>query len=148
LADYKVIKEPPKDARAVIPPDGVPIRGGDPPTLLVAPRRADYRQIYAAGAAIASLPPLDQILHIRAALHQGGAYDFQRDPIRQETQPAYANASNYAVGVYLAGAGYPLWAAQKMAEAYAFFNSNNYGSKNQTDWLEQGWRDATAGRWK
>jgi len=124
--DYKVIKEPPKDAKVVIPSDGTPVRGGDPPTLLIAPTRADYRQVYAAGQAIASLPPFDQIVHIRAALHQGGTYDFQRDPIRQEIQPAYANASNYAVGAYLAGAGYPLWAARKMAEAYALFNSSNY----------------------
>lgn len=92
--------------------------------------------MYAAGQLIASLPPFAQIVHIRAALHQGGTYDFQRDPIRQETQPAYA--SNYAVGVYLAGAGYSLGAASKMAEAFALFNSTNYGSKNQTDWLEQG----------
>jgi hypothetical protein len=94
------------------------------------------------------LPRLDQIVHIRAALHQGGSYDFQRDPTRQEIQPAYANASNYAVGVYLAGAGYPAWAARKMAEAYALFKSSDYGSKHQTDWLDQGWQDATTGRWK
>jgi len=49
LAEYKVIKEPPKDAKVVIPPDGVPVRGGDPPTLLIAPPQADYRQVYAAG---------------------------------------------------------------------------------------------------
>jgi hypothetical protein len=148
LVDYKVIKEPPKDAKVVIPPDGAPIRGGDPPTLLIAPRHADYRQVYAAGQAIASMPPLDQIVHIRAALHQGGTYDFQRDPIRQETRPAYANASNYAVGVYLAGAGYALSTTRRMAEAYAYLNSSNYGDKNQIGWIEQAWRDATAGRWK
>jgi hypothetical protein len=148
LVDYKVIREPPNDAKVVIPPDGLPIRAGDPPTLLIAPPHADYRLVYAAGQAIAPLPPFDQIPHIRTALRQGGTYDFQRDPIRQETQPVYANASNYAVGVYLAGAGYSLWAARKMAQAYALFNSSNYGSKNQIDWLEQGWRDATAGRWK
>lgn len=146
--DYKVTTEPPKDAKAVVPPDGVPIRGGNPPKLLIAPAHSDYRQVYAAGRAIAQLSPFDQILHIRAALQQGGTYDFQRDPIRQEIQPAYANASNYAVGVYLAGAGYSLWAAHTMAEVYALFHSSNYGSKNQADWLEQGWRDATAGRWK
>jgi hypothetical protein len=121
LADYKVIKEPPKDAKVVIPADGVPIKAGDPPALLIAPPRADFRQVFAAGQAIASLPPLDQTVHIRAALHQGGTYDFQRDPIRQETQPAYANASNYAVGVYLAGAGYPLWAAQKNGRGLCAF---------------------------
>jgi hypothetical protein len=97
LADYKVITEPPKDAKVVVPPNGVPIRGGDSPILLIAPPHSDYRKVYAAGRAIAPLSPLDQILHIRAAPTAGrGAYDFQRDPIRQEIQPAYANASNYA----------------------------------------------------
>lgn len=148
FADYKVIKEPPADAKVVIPPDGTPIRGGDSLHLLIAPPYADYRLVYAAGRAIASLQPLDQLLHIRAALRQGGTYDFQRDPIRQETQPAYADASNYAVGVYLAGAGYPLSATRKLAEIYAFFNSSNYGSQRQADWIAQGWHDATAGRWK
>jgi hypothetical protein len=148
FADYKVIREPPGDAKAVVPPDGVPVSGGDPPTLLIAPRHANYRQIYAAGKAIASAPLPIQIALIRANLRQGGAYDFQRDPVRQETQPAYANASNYAVGVYMAGAGYSLELARGTAETYAFFNSSNYGSKNQTAWLKQGWRDANSGRWK
>lgn len=148
LADYKVIKEPPRDAKVVILPDGKPVGAGDPPKLLIAPPYTDYRQVYAAGRAIASLQPLDQLLHIRAALRQGGSYDFQRDPIRQETQPAYADASNYAVGVYLAGAGYPLWATRKLAEIYALFNSSNYNSPRQADWIAQGWQDATAGRWK
>ena len=121
---------------------------GDPPTLLIAPPHADYRQVYVAGQSIASLPPLDQIFHIRGALHQGGSYDFQRDAIRQEFQPAYTNASNYAVGVYMAGAGYSLWETQRIAETYAFFNSRNYNSKNQKDWTTAGWNDATAGRWK
>jgi hypothetical protein len=148
FTDYKVIKEPPRDAKAVVPPDGVPVSGGDPPTLLIAPRHANYRQVYAAGKAIASAPLQIQIALIRANLRQGGTYDFQRDPIREETQPAYANASNYAVGVYMAGAGYSLELARGMAETYAFFNSSNYGNKNQTAWLEQGWRDANSGRWK
>lgn len=94
------------------------------------------------------MPPYDQLIHIRTALHQGGTYDFQRDPIRQEARPVYANASNNAVGVYLAGAGYSLFVTRKMAQIYALFNSSNYGEKNQIGWIEQGWRDAIAGRWK
>jgi hypothetical protein len=148
FADYKVIREPPQDANVVVPPDGVPVSVGDPPTLLIAPRHANYRQVYAAGKAIASAPLPIQIALTRANLRQGGTYDFQRDSVRQETQPAYANASNYAVGVYLAGAGYSLELARGMAETYAFFNSSNYGNKNQTAWLEQGWHDANSGRWR
>jgi hypothetical protein len=146
--DYKPVKEPPRDAKVVVPPDGVPITAGNPPTLLIAPPHADYRQVYAAGQAVAAMPPLDQILHIRAALRQGGTYDFQRDPIRQEAQRAYANASNYAVGVYMAGAGYTLWETLHAAEVYAFFNSSNYNSQKQKDWTTAGWNDAQIGRWK
>jgi len=126
----------------------VPVTGGDPTTPLIAPRDANYRQVYAAGKAIASAPLPVQIALIRANLRQGGTFDFQRDPVRQETQPAYANASNYAVGVYRAGAGYSLPLARGMAETYALFNSSNYGAENQAAWLEQGWRDANSGRWK
>jgi hypothetical protein len=112
-SDYK----PPRDAKVVIPADGVPISAGNPPTLLIAPPHADFRQVYAAGQAIAAMAPLDQILHIRAALRQGGTFDFQGNPIRQEAYPSYANASNYAVGVYMAGAGYSLWGTLHAAEA-------------------------------
>jgi len=122
-ADFTIIKEPPHDAKIVIPSDGVPISGGDPPKLLIAPPRADFRQVFAAGQTIALLRYVEQIRRGYAALHQGGTYDFQRDPM-----PAYANASNYAVGVYMAGAGYSLWETLRIAEAYAFFNSKNYNS--------------------
>jgi hypothetical protein len=147
-SDYKLVKEPPRDAKVVIAADGIPISAGNPPTLLIAPPHADFRQVYAAGQAIAAMAPLGQILHIRAALRQGGTFDFQRNPIRQEAYPSYANASNYAVGVYMAGAGYSLWETLHAAEAYAFFNSSNYNSQKQTDWTTAGWNDATAGRWK
>jgi len=61
LADYKSVKEPPKDAKVVTPPDGVPIAAGDPPTVLIAPPHADFREVYAAGQSIASLPYSEQI---------------------------------------------------------------------------------------
>ncbi len=139
------VKEPPRDAKIVIPADGVPISGGNPPKLLIAPPHADFRQVYAAGQAIASLPYKEQIRRGYAALHQGGTYDFQRDPITQEAYSAYANASNYTVGVYMAGAGYSRWQTLRIAEMYAFFNSSNYNSQDQEDWTTAGWNDANAG---
>jgi hypothetical protein len=148
LADYRAVRKPPRDAKVVIPPDGAPITAGDPTTLLIAPPHADFRQVYAAGQTVASLPYAEQIRRGYAALHHGGTYDFQRDPTRQEIQPAYANASNYAVGVYMAGGGYSLQQTPNIAETYAFFNSSNYGSQEQKDWTTAGWNDATAGRWK
>ena len=44
---YQLIKKPPEDAKVVAPPDGVPIRGGNPPKPLIAPPHADYRKVYA-----------------------------------------------------------------------------------------------------
>ena len=148
LANYRIIKEPPSDAKLVVPPDGVPISAGDPRTVLLAPPRADFRAVYAAGRAIAALPYADQIRQGYAALHHGGTFDFQRNAATQEDYKAYEHASNYAVGVYMAGAGYSLRQTLHIAEAYAFFNSSNYGSKEQKDWTTAGWQDATAGRWK
>ena len=79
FADYKVIEEPPRDAKIVITPDGVPISGGDPPILLIAPPRADFREVYPAGQAIASLALSEQYSLARAAIAQGETYDFQWD---------------------------------------------------------------------
>jgi len=45
FADYKVIKEPPGDAKVAVPRDGVGITAGDPTTPLIAPRHANYRQV-------------------------------------------------------------------------------------------------------
>jgi hypothetical protein len=53
---YRLVKEPPKDAKIVVPPDGVPIQGGDPPKPLIAPPHAEYHQVYTAGRAIAQRP--------------------------------------------------------------------------------------------
>ena len=94
LVDYNVIKEPPEDAKVVIPPDGAPVKGGDPPTLLIAPPHADFRQVYAAGQAIASLSYLEQIRRGHAALAHGGAFDFQRNVATHEDYKAYEHASN------------------------------------------------------
>jgi hypothetical protein len=48
----------------------------------------------------------------------------------------------------MAGAGYSLQDTLNIARTYAFFNSSNYGSREQKEWTTRGWNDATAGRWK
>ncbi|MGH6851494.1 MAG: hypothetical protein ACREDD_13790 [Methylocella sp.] len=113
----------------------------------MAPPRADFREVYAAGLRIASDPLPFQVPQIEASLSQGDLYDFQRDPIRQEVYPAYADASNYAVGVYMVGAGFALFYTLRMAEAYALFHSSDYGIRGQRASTIKGWKDATAGRW-
>jgi hypothetical protein len=105
---YEPVKEPPKDAKIVIPPDGAPILGGDPPKPLIAPPHADFRQVCAAGQAIARRQVWEQYPPAYAAIAQGGQFDFQRDTAALKLYKAYIPAANYAVGVYMAGAGYTL----------------------------------------
>ena len=84
LADYKPVHELPDDAVVVTTPDGRPIYDKDSETKkLMAPPRADFRQIYAAGRAVASLPYSEQYRQAHAAIAQEGAYDFQRDVQQQ-----------------------------------------------------------------
>ncbi|MFZ3233955.1 MAG: hypothetical protein WA417_22400 [Stellaceae bacterium] len=148
LGNYTVIDKPPRDAKVVIPPDGAPIRGGDPPTLLIAPPQADYRQVYAAGQAIASLPFSEQYSRARAAIAQGGTYDFQRNVSELKLYHAYIPAANYAAGVYMAGAGYSLFDTLSLAKIYAFGHSSNYNTQDREHWIESGWNDANSGRWR
>jgi hypothetical protein len=70
----------PKDTVAVTRPDGSTIYGPDSTTKkLMAPPRANFQEVYAAGERIADLSLLQQIDPARTALHQFGTYDFQRD---------------------------------------------------------------------
>jgi hypothetical protein len=96
----------PNDAVAVTRPDGTTI--GDPDSTagkLMAPPRANFQEVYAAGERIANWPLLQQIDAARTALQQFGTYDFQRDKATNTWFFEYVHAANYAVGVYLAGAG-------------------------------------------
>lgn len=70
-----------------------------------------------------------------------GHFDFQRDGgtfIRP-----YTNSSNYAVGVYLAGAEYTWNVASYIASAFSHTMSSNAGSREQIEWWARGWNDAT-----
>jgi hypothetical protein len=149
LANFTPVHELPTDATVVVPPDGVPIQDVSSQTgKLMAPPHADFHKVYAAGLAIASLSYVEQYSRGHAAVAHGGTFDFQRDVATKKLYHAYEHASNYAVGVYMAGAGYSLRETLGIAEAYALFNSSNFGSKEQKDWTIAGWNDATAGRWK
>ena len=122
--DYVRIKEIPKDAKLVIPPDGKPIPDSSSAFgTLLAPRDADYREVYAAGRRIENFSIAEQFHYIRAAIGQGGKYDFQRDPARKTFYRAYVNAANYSAGVYMAGGGYTLKQTRAAATLYAFWNS-------------------------
>lgn len=143
------VHELPHDAVAVVPPGGKPIEDRHSLTgKLMAPPYADFRQVYTAGKAIADLPWSKQYPLGRAAIAQGGTYDFQRDVPHLKFYDAYVHAANYAVGVYMAGAGHSLPATLLLAKYYAWRHSSNYDAQDQEDWITRGWIDANSGRWK
>lgn len=145
---YTPVDGLPFDAKVVVPKDGVPIAGGDPPTLLMAPPRADFREVYAAGRSISDLPFWEQYPRAHNAIAQEGTYDFQRDVQSQKLYRGYIPAANYAVGVYMAGAGYSLLETLSLAKIYAYGHSSNYKSQDREEWITRGWQDAIMGRWK
>ena len=70
------------------------------------------------------------------AVGQGGAFDFQRSGTIFIS--AYTNASNFAVGAYLGGAGYSKFAASAISNTYAFFNSSNGATAAQATYRNAG----------
>lgn len=140
----------PKDAVVVTRPDGTPILDPSSPTgKLMAPPRSDFRQVYAAGQAIAPYPLSYEIIKGYFAVAHEGSFDFQRDKAKQILYTKYINASNYAVGVYMAGAGFSQDETQKIAGTWASIVSSNYKDREpQKAWIQAGWYDANSGVWK
>jgi len=115
------------------PKDAVEFKSGDGATFL-APPKADFNQVFAAGQA-------NGALGANAAVGHFGTFDFQRDG--NTFYSAYTDASNYAVGVYMAGAGYTLDQTIDIGRLFAFGYSSNAGAAAQREWWERGWTDAT-----
>jgi hypothetical protein len=143
------VRDLPKDAIVVTRPDGTTIDDPSSPTKkLMAPPRANFQEVYAAGEKIANLPILQQRDEAQAALQQFGTFDFQRDKATNTHFKYYVNAANYAIGVYMAGAGYGRWISIKIAQTYGFFFSSNKYDPNAEAWAYKGWDDAHHGTWR
>jgi hypothetical protein len=144
-----IVPDLPKDAIVVTRPDGTTIDDPDSPTgKLMAPPRANIQEVYAAGERIANEWPSQQIVPGYNALHHFGTYDFQRDEATNTQFKQYVHASNYAVGVYMAGAGYAKWESVKIAQTYGYFFSSTKYDAIAREWTEKGWDDARRGDWR
>jgi Phage portal protein len=120
-----------------VPDDAVSFTAGDG-TSFYAPPYADFLKVYEAGQANWQNP-----FAAFSAIWINGAYDFQRDT--GNFYSAYINASNYAAGVYMAGAGYSYDATISIATFLANEYSSNPDRKTQQAWWTRGWNDATNG---
>jgi hypothetical protein len=152
----------PKEPLHVIPKDEVIVRRPDnnaivfddpdkPRQALIAPPKANFQEIYAAGQKELVHNWYTDFTPAKRALEHGGTYDFQRDKATNTFIDAYIPAANYAVGVYMAGGGYGLHEMLAIAEGYSIWR----GSKNRYDyysegrkWARRGWEDAQQGIWE
>jgi hypothetical protein len=108
-----------------------------------APPGTDFNSVYQAGQnnGTAGIPD---------ALGHFGSFDFQRNMGNGRCQDNtyyrnYAYASNYAVGVYMNGAGYSLSDTIAIASAFGQTMSSNAGAAAQTQGWTDGWNAAQSG---
>lgn len=144
-----IVRDLPKDAVVVERRDGSTI--DDPASTtgkLMAPPHANFQEVYAARKKISLQWPLQQIEPAGNALRQFGTYDFQRDKATNTFFKAYIHSANYAVGVYMAGAGYGLSQSLTIAHIYALRNSKNAFTYDARAWTTKGWEDAQSGDWR
>jgi hypothetical protein len=116
-----------------VPKDAETVNAGDGESFLVPPKTS-FLEVYAAGQT-------DGLTGVNSNVGHFGRFDFQRDG--DTFIDAYSNASNYAVGVYMAGAGYTWNETFLIANAFAHIMSSNAGSLTQQAWWARGWNDAT-----
>ena len=147
--DINHMNDLPQDAVVVTRPDGTTIDDPSSPTKkLMAPSKANFREVYAAGKQLAANHFWQDVVPAYEALHHFGTYDFQRDKATNTHFKDYVNAANYAVGVYMAGVGYGKWESVKIAQTYGFLFSSKKYDDNARDWTEKGWDDADQGKWQ
>jgi hypothetical protein len=81
---------------------------------------------------------------------QEGAFDYQRDATNKVYYEAYRHAANYAVGVFMAGVGFPRELAIAISQTYAFFRSKQTEENRQQQvfWTTRGWDDGNRGDWQ
>jgi hypothetical protein len=141
-------------------PEAAPYKTSDG-TEIIAPPGTDFKAVHEAGQAnsifpnavinaIGSVPgaALNNFNGIRNAIGHYGDFDFQRGIDGEVTvhKSDYVDASNYAVGVYMQGAGYSLEDTIAIGKAFTGQFSQNDGAPKQSAMWEKGWNDANEGK--
>ncbi|MFI4939816.1 MAG: hypothetical protein ACHP7O_05685 [Burkholderiales bacterium] len=122
-----------------VPPDAMICTASDGMNFF-APSKANWNAVHDAGQA-GGIDPMAA----SAAISHYGNFDFQRDKSKNIFMSAYTDASNYAVGVYMHGAGFSLPETKVIGYLYGKAEmSKNAGQPSQTDWWTRGWNAANA----
>jgi hypothetical protein len=126
------------------PPNSQTFTTPDGQTFL-APAGTNFQSIFNAGAT-------KGVLGIDRSILWYGTFDFQRNEGDGKQlgdnliYSAYINASNYAAGVYMNGAGFSLNETLFWGRIAADVGSKNAGSPQQREWQTFGWKAAQAQR--
>jgi len=112
----------------------------------LAPAGTDFQAEYNAGKS-------NGLFGANSQIGQYGKFDFQRNRGLGECSaggtnvfyPAYTDASNFGVGVYMNGAGYSLSETVEIGDTFALFKSSNAGATAQSQLWTNGWYAAQSG---
>lgn len=111
----------------------------------VVPSGTDFNTIHASGER-STFADIDTV---NRRVGQWGTFDLQRDAAKYEFTPAYTLASNFAVGVYMQGAGAGLFTTSAMGVGYAAKTSKTFRDPGQIGtwlkWWTMGWLAAECG---
>ncbi|HEY4078926.1 MAG TPA: hypothetical protein VGM26_18500 [Rhizomicrobium sp.] len=101
--------------------DGIPPNSADytapDGTNFLAPADANFRKVYEDGHALIDQEPATWPGYIKQKVGQFGEFDFQRDG--DIFYSRYTNASNYAAGLFMSGAGFSYADTMAIAGGYA-----------------------------
>lgn len=135
VSKLNIIKGVPGTAVMLRAPDG---------RLFYAPSYADYRAVLQAGQDGGA-----DLVAMNKAIGHYGSYDYQRidaGPLGKTFYPAYTDAANFSVGVYMFGAGFSASAMTGIGKTFAWMRSSNAGDPAQASWWRAGWDAAKSGQ--
>lgn len=124
----KTIPGVPPGAVTYLAPDG---------QCFYAPPWVKWQAIYKAGQRAQPEP-----WNLSPYVGHNGKYDLQR--MNGNVYPRYANAANYAVGVFMRGAGYSLGTTDLLGKTYGRLHSINFGHNHWLEWWKNGWNAANS----
>ncbi len=133
--NFLIIHAIPPNSKTFVTPTG---------NVFYAPSGTDFMNVLKAGL------HQEPIYSLMDSMHWG-PIDFQRNKGAGRMDitlfyKAYTDASNYAVGVILYGAGVNEENTVNIARNFAMFGSSNAGAPAQEYWQKQGWRAARSGK--
>ena len=105
-----------------------------------APPETNFSNVRAAGQTNGWNP-----LDVNRNVGHWGAFDLQRDASMNQFTRSYTDAANFAVGVYMQGAGYSRANTGRVAGSFARAFSSNSGDPNQAKYWMMGWDAANSG---